>query len=366
MFAAWRGIGFAIIALAQRFLPYAGFFPYGELLPEFRLPPLFYSLANFDGIHYLLIAKSGYSQYEQAFFPIYPLLTRAVSVVTGGNILVAALFLSNLSFLAGVLLFWRLANKELPVRNVSLWSLAFLFLFPTSFFAGAVYTEGLFFLLIIGFFLSLRNKRFATAALFACLASATRLIGIFLIIPLFIAVIRQKKFHRFTKGILLSIPFLGLISYMAYLWKTTGDPLFFIHAQPAFGAHRSSSVILLPQVVYRYLKIFVTAAPNYQYALSVAEFVFFFGVFSVVILDLVKNYRKPFRLGLGLFSFFNVLLPTLTGTFSSVPRYAWLSLSVYFYLAEIKKPWVRWFLAALFLVFHVIGLALFVRGYFVS
>ena len=103
----------------------------------------------------------------------------------------------------------------------------------------------------------------------------------------------------------------------------------FFRVQPVFGANRSTNLILLPQVYFRYLKIFFTANWNFQYFVSLIEFFIFTFVFIVLILDLLKivkfseNWKLKIgnyeRLSLSMFSFINLLLPTLTGTFSSIP-----------------------------------------------
>ncbi|PIX73599.1 hypothetical protein COZ39_02165, partial [Candidatus Roizmanbacteria bacterium CG_4_10_14_3_um_filter_33_21] len=80
------------------------------------------------------------------------------------------------------------------------------------------------------------------------------------------------------------------------------------------------------------------------------EFIIFNFCLTILVISLVDSWRKfkgkDFRLwlsisnGLLLFSFINLLLPTLTGTFSSIPRYALMSLSVFIYLGEIKSGWI--------------------------
>ena len=62
----------------------------------------------------------------------------------------------------------------------------------------------------------------------------------------------------------------------------------------------------------------------------------------------------------------NLVLPTLTGTFSSIPRYALLSLSLFLYLGEMKNKFVRISVAVLFAFLHVVLLGFFIQGYFVG
>ena len=397
--------------IAQKTVPYLGFFPYKELLVEYNLPSWISALANFDGIHYLLIAKQGYSQWEQAFFPLYPLLIKIVSFIIP-NYLVTALLISNICFAIGVFIFHtylKMISVETSRRDVSTyasWSLLFLLAFPTAFFFGVVYTEGLFFMLFILSLYFLYKKQYWLAGICAALSSATRLIGIFLAIPFFFHFLSDYKgtFKNFKlsafnfKFVLLS-PLLGLFSYMLYLWITTGDPLFFFNSQPLFGANRSTHLILLPQVYYRYIKILLAANNDFQWYLSLFEMSVFTFVFVVLMLDLIKiikNYtlslranhntakqsqqssRLPRRfaprndsstcilLSLNIFSFTNLLLPTLTGTFSSIPRYALFSLSFFLYLAQMQSKKMKVGLIMAFITLQIILLSLFVQGYFVG
>ena len=394
--------------IAQRTVPYLGFFPYKELLTEFGLPSWLTAFANFDGIHYLQIAKNGYSQWEQAFFPLYPLLIRAVSYIVP-NYLIAALIISYTSFAVGLIFFSKLL-KSWGIKTS--WPMLFLLSFPTAFFFSAIYTEGLFFMLFVLSLYFLQKKNYWLAGLCAALSSATRLIGFFLIIPFFFHFLAEcnllfKRFalHVSRYTLLVLSPLLGLLSYMIFLWTTTGDPLFFFNSQPVFGANRSTHLILLPQVYYRYLKILFTASHDFQWYLSLTEMGIFSLVFVIVILSLTKDlinirlssfWQSPpgrgapriktgcmdsgqarvteinlkhaqyERIGLGLFSLANIILPTLTGTFSSIPRYALFSLSFFLYLSQIKSRGVKIGIAVAFISLQIILLSLFIQGYFVG
>ena len=382
-FLIWKILDTWIVFLSKRFIPFAGFFPYNRQLFDFGLPQLISALANFDGIHYLLIAHRGYAQWEQAFFPLYPLLIGVINPIFH-NELITGLLISNVAFLIGLVFLFKLLKTS--SSNIKRWVLIFLLAFPTSFFFSAVYTEGLFFMLFVLTLYYLKRNNYRLMTLFAMLAAMTRLIGIFLVIPIAFHLlenyqtskIKYQKYILNIKNLFLAAPFIGLGIYCFYLWKTTGDPLFFLTSQPVFGANRSTHLIFLPQVAWRYIKIFSTASHNFQYYVSWFEFIVFFLVFTVLIFDLIKHLKftksalwrieiKNYdRLALNLFSFANLILPTLTGTFSSIPRYALFSVSFFIILAEIKNRSVKIAIALLFFIFHVLILSLFGLGYFIS
>jgi len=387
IFAISRIAFFVASFIAQKTVPYLGFFPYKELLVEYNIPSWVSAFANFDGIHYLLIAKQGYSQWEQAFFPLYSVLIRIVSFIIS-NYLVAALFVSNVSFVIGLIFF----NKLLKIWGIKTsWPFLFFLSFPTAFFFGIVYTEGLFFMLFVLSLYFLQKKNYWLAGIFAAFSSATRLIGIFLVIPFFFSLCTKeglfiKCFVMYIKRyiFLFLSPFIGLFSYMFYLWLTTGDPFFFFNSQPIFGANRSTHLILPPQVYYRYIKILFVATHDFQWYLSLFEMSVFSFVSIILLLDLkrilslifirpanLRGLQRPIKtvyslLGLNIFSFINIILPTLTGTFSSIPRYALFSVSFFLYLAELRSKKVKIGLIVIFITLQIMLFSLFIQGYFVG
>ncbi len=382
LFAAFITLNLFISFFAPHFIPYLGFFPYKEILPNYHLPEFITKFANFDGVHYILIAQQGYMQNEQAFFPLYPLLIKYLTPLFFGNSLFTGLFISNLSFLVGLFFFSKYLKQQFGNSTIQA-IIIFLLLFPTSFFFGALYTEGLFFLLFFASLYFLKKENYLPAGIFAFFTALTRLVGVFIIIPFLFHFLSQKLKiknqnykSKFKYLLVIFSPLLGLLTYMFYLWKTTGNPLYFYSSQPLFGANRSTHLIFLPQVYFRYFKIFITADWNHRYLVAFLELLLFTFTFIVLILDFIKNLklfrnwkleiRNSDRLGLNLFSFANLLLPTLTGTFSSIPRYALLSLSAFVFLGQLKQTWIKILLIIVFLILHVVTLGLFTQGYFIG
>jgi hypothetical protein len=372
-FIIWRLVDLTFSFLAPKVIPYFGLFAHPETLLSFKLPKIIYAFANFDGVYYLKIAKDGYQQYEQAFFPLYPLLIRFFSVFFK-NYLLAGLFISNLSFFLGLIIFLKYLklvstnfNKLQPILTI-----LFLLLFPTSFFFGAVYTEGFFFLLVVSTFYFLAKKNYGWAGFTAFLAGLTRINGVLLIIPFFLELIKNFKKNKdlWLLGFVLTTPLLGLLTYMRFLLKTTGDALAFFHAQTVFGEGRTTKLILLPQVFYRYFKILFTAQPNFQYFISFFELTIFSFVFIILIFDLMKNLKLKIKnlsvISLNLFSLANILLPTFTGSFLSIPRFSLLSLSFFIFLGSIKNSSIKLGLMIIFFILHLLFLSFFLQGYFIS
>lgn len=370
-FIVWRILLFISAFAGILYLPFTPRFPYSEaLLIPSGLPGWVWTFANFDGVHYLTIASSSYSaQFTQVFFPLYPLSIRIIhGILQMRTGIIPGILISNVCFLISMRLLYGLVTRDFN-RSTGIWSLLFLLVFPTSFFFGSLYTESLFFMLTVGAFYASRLGKWRLAGILGAFASATRLHGIFLFPALLwerFEYLKQQK--SFTPVSLIRSPLLlipaGLISYMVYLQMAFGDALYFWHAQPVFGAQRSGdSIILLPQVVWRYIKIlFSIPFGTETFWIPAAEMGFTF----LCLLILVLAHRLKIRLSYLIFSWISVILPTMTGTFSSMPRYVLVAFPMYIVLAKIPNLILRSLLAAGFLVLLVVFTILFTRGHWVS
>lgn len=373
-FLIWRIAIFFIAFLSIYFLPVFGArFPYADRVLEItHLPYWIWGFGNFDGVHYLRIAQDGYlAQYSQAFFPVFPFLIRIfsfifpripnldTSIFTDPAYFYSGIIISNLFFLGALYVLYKLINIDFK-KDTAFLTIIFLLVFPTSFFFGSIYTESLFLLLAVSSIYLIRKGYFFWAAVLIALSTATRITGV-LLIPLYLIEVFQSK-NR-TAYIWSLITPLGLLAYMYFLKSSFGNPLYFLTSQPVFGAGRSSGqIILLPQVVYRYVKIFLTTniftLPFFN---AFLEF-----TFTLVPLAFLIVMFKKMRLSYLIFSISVLILPTLTGTFSSMPRYVLISVSLLLpYLISQFRKYVK----PAILVSAALGILLtmlFVRGYWVA
>ncbi len=392
----WRLALFAAGAVADRVLLYKPSFPYAyTLLPKYELPYWLSSWANFDGVHYLTIAERGYkgTGLIQAFFPMYPGLMAAVRLIVP-NALLAGLLVSNLTLIVAVWLFFAWV-KKLASAKIAWTAVLVLLLWPSSFFMGAVYSESLFLLVTLASLVAMQHKQWLWAAVFAALASATRIVGIGLMAALwlewarangwfvlfqqrtfgaFFSTLRQKLTAvRWWSWLVLLLPALGLGLYMAYLHWEFHDPLYFLHVQAEFGGGRQENIVLLPQVFWRYGKMLWSVRPfGIRYFSIVQEVVAAVVSLLLLVVVSVKGWRQkwqaPFPIGAIVFSWMAWILPTLTGTFSSLPRYILVCVPMWWLIAEVitQKRWLRlpfWLVGAALLV---VNIWLFVQGYWVA
>jgi hypothetical protein len=142
--------------------------------------------SSWDAAHYLFIAAHGYEAGDSrcAFYPLFPLTIRHGSILTGGSQLVAGMILANLFSLAGWFIFFTIVRRRFGESTAKL-ALVFLVAFPGALFFQFVYTESLFFLLLMLLLLGLQENRFWLAFAAASLLPLTRAVGIFCLIPLF-------------------------------------------------------------------------------------------------------------------------------------------------------------------------------------
>lgn len=371
IFLVWRVLLITVLFIAVWFVPLAytdRFLGGGPI--NYKLAPEFFSWANFDGEHYLSIAQYGYRGLEQAFFPVYPMLINFFSgpfhgdsITTLVSSTVVGLLISNIAFFLALAFLWKLIRLDFSDRIAYL-TLIVLVLFPTSFYFGSLYNESLFLLLAVLSFLNVRKGNWFLAGILGGIASATRIFGLILL-PAFLIEAYQQKISLSKMMWILLIP-LGLIFYMIYQYVTVGDPLAFYHLQKIVGEQHQSGFTFLPQVYFRYIKMLLTVdMTNIIYQTVLLEFV----VGIIFFLLPIYGYFKKVRLSYLFYALAGFLLPTIQGSFSSVPRYCLVFFPSFLvaalWLNERSKIFKILSLASLLVILSV-ETALFLRGYWVA
>jgi hypothetical protein len=202
--------------------------------------------SHYDGEHYATAALDGYAAGGEAagaspaFFPLYPLLVRLAAELLGTPLSADAVsrVATGVSLTALPFALWFVYHitKELhgpPAARAATLALAF---FPTAFFLNAAYTESMFLALSAGAVWAARVRRdLLLACLFAGLATATRNVGVFLLIPL-AASWWCNRARLGTRGAFyLALAPSGLAAYSVFLWLRSGNPLLFLHEQAEWG-----------------------------------------------------------------------------------------------------------------------------------
>ncbi len=302
---------------------------------------------GWDTSWYTDIAQRGYAWRKAAgtspaaFFPLYPLLIRAFVTVSHRSYLTAALVISNLAFFAALIYLWRLTVLEAG-REVAGRTILYIAIFPTALFFFAGYTESLFLFLTVACFFHLRREEWLLAGIFGALASATRVTGVLLVLPLLYEYARSRDFDYrrvdFNVIAVLLVP-AGLLAFMLYLNGTVGDALAFTHNQAAW------------QKVFTW-KLWSGILESIRQIVSVQPRASFYQAHNIInlgigLLFLVWSYfaarRLPTAYGLYLAAFWLVTLasPALAGGYPvpliSLSRYVLSLFPVFIYMAMLGQ-----------------------------
>jgi hypothetical protein len=198
--------------------------------------------SRWDSYWYLDIAREGYYLRGEkglanvVFFPLYPLLVRAAGWAAGGNLILAGWMVSGIFLALAVWVLIRLTQEFHPDIHPLL-PAVFLLLYPAAFFLNAVYSESLFLFLSLAMVLWARRGNFWLAGVFAGLASATRVAGVFL----FVLLVAEFIMAFGWRGLLtirvwaLALAPAGILAFFFYHWIAFDDFFLYLRAQRAYG-----------------------------------------------------------------------------------------------------------------------------------
>jgi hypothetical protein len=220
-------------------------------------------LVRWDSAWYLSIITDGYTKSSAVFFPVYPLLVKALAVLIH-NVSVAGVLLSNGAFFVALVYLYALARSEFD-DDTAARAVLYLAAAPAAVFFSALYAESLFLALALATFYYARERRWAWAALAGALGAATRNTGVFLAAVIALEGLHQGGVRFWPPGwqpaavlghvkqqsrlvpvswpslLAASVVPVGLLAYMAFLGRAVGDPLAFIHGQGAWERSNASA-----------------------------------------------------------------------------------------------------------------------------
>ena len=107
----------------------------------------YHYLLRWDSIWYATIVNEGYRyngddlvQQSVVFYPLYPLISKAITIFTGINGLLALLVVANVAGVLGVLALFKYVRQDYG-DEIAFSTIAFFSFFPASLFLSAGYTE---------------------------------------------------------------------------------------------------------------------------------------------------------------------------------------------------------------------------------
>jgi dolichyl-phosphate-mannose-protein mannosyltransferase len=204
-------------------------------------------LTVWDGRWYEKIALHGYpvtvpqanfsagtgrqAQTAVAFFPLYPLLVRALDKILPGGADVAGVVLSLIIGAVATVLVWILAEKLADRRVADRAAILFAFS-PGAFVLSWVYAEGLLIVLAAACLLALLERRWVLAGVLAALASASRPNATAVIFACAWAagwaILKDRDWRSLAAPVLAPV---GMVAFFAFLWWHTGETRIWFRVQ---------------------------------------------------------------------------------------------------------------------------------------
>lgn len=189
---------------------------------------------RWDATWYLAVAEHGYPSHIPAgtgdaaqsplgFFPLYPLLTRAVSWLPGIDLALAAVVVNTAGAVVASLVVWRLTAEVFDREAADRAAFLFCF-FPGAYAFTFAYTEGVFLACAAGCLLLVQRRRFWWAAAVGGVGSAARPTGYVLALTCAAAVFLHWRETRDWKP--LPSPLVaasGWVAFHVFLHLRTGD-----------------------------------------------------------------------------------------------------------------------------------------------
>ncbi len=294
--------------------------------------PFLNMFARWDGGWYHSIAKRGYEfvpgrQSNTAFFPLYPMLMRAVHTFIPSDSdaawVLAGIIVSNCAFFAALCYLRLLVRMDFDDKT-SARAILYLLVFPTTFFFFALYSESVFLATTVAAFYYARRQKWWVAGACAAAATLSRSPGILLIAPLGLEYAMQRRFRwREIRADLLSLGMIpaAFVAHLLYLRWSVGNMHAIQDAQAAWGGEWGTfSAPWTPLVRLVRDPVMFNDGMNFGFAAG--------------ILLLVAVSAAQLRLSYGLYAITGFWFITSWGTYESMPRYVLVLFPAFVVLAK--------------------------------
>lgn len=311
-----------------------------------------------DGWWYVGIARRGYlffhpeRQSPVAFFPLYPLMIREVARVVGGPVL-AGFLLCVGSGLGATVVFHRWCLLRFGPSKARL-AVLLLLLYPFAFYLmGAIYADALFLMTAAAAFLAIEQDRPVLAGMFGALATATRPVGIAVVVGLWLVALERKGvigrpqhervgFWGFVDRLrpphmgLLLAP-VGLVSFCVFLWVRFSRPFVFLDVTGAPGWDQ-------PPGFHTWFKVhWIKAMWHGPWINGHIGHLFINALATVVVAAFIPAVFRRLGWGYGMFAVITVVLTAIsTKDFVGMGRYTLAAFPCFAVAADSlsRRPWL--------------------------
>lgn len=365
-------IGFRAVSACVAFLANVVFPLYQpEQFTVFRQTDQFWdTFARYDSGWYYNIARDGYRFAEGgrsnlAFFPLYPLLMRAVARLFGTrsyHFYAAGILISWIAFVIAMVLLYRLARLDVSKRAADR-AVLYATIFPFAFFYGVVYTESLFLMLMLAAVYGFRTRRWLLGGVGGALATATRVNGI-MILPALAWIgwqstrgDRRQRCFAIAAACLAST---GLAIYSAYVYSLTGSFFEWYHTITRWHYELG---LRGPAVFAGFLHAVATRPYAYLTQEHAAPYDLLNGGTAVVFALTIPFVWRKFGAAYGLLMLANLALPFSAAQFEGMGRYCAVLFPAFIWLGTLRLPIAQAGIIVLFAMLYVLCLTLFVNIY---
>lgn len=199
-------------------------------------------LLAWDATWYRKIAAHGYEGLGHGalrFFPLLPIVARAFGAVPGVKASTAVVLTANIAAFAAFALLYHLVVLDFhdpALARRAVWVLA---VAPTAFVLVLGYSEPLLLVTTILTFIGLRQRRYGWAIAGAVLAGLCRPVGVLLVVPCAIELVRNWRVVTDRERLLGAVTVLGAplgaAAYLTWVQVNFGD--FFLPLSEQFSPH---------------------------------------------------------------------------------------------------------------------------------
>jgi hypothetical protein len=331
---------------------------------EGAAPPLSIIMRQFshwDSPHYIDIAKNGYvnegdQRFFIVFFPFYPVLVRLITF-NFDCINLSALIVSNVSSIFAAVYLFKLAQLEFS-DDAAKRAVLYLSIFPTAYFLSAIYTEGLFFALVIASVYYARAGKWSIAGFLSLFAALTRIAGLLLLPTLIIEYLHQKKWKLkdVNANILwLSLALAGFLIYLGINYQVTGSFFTFMEIE---RTHWYQSIDPVQGLSNAYNWAISATFPE---NITIGSAQIIFAVFGLLVVT--AGFLRRFRPSYNVYMLLTWMLSVSTSWWISIPRYVMAMFPMFILLGLLaRKRIIHYTIVAIFTAALCFFTVLFAMG----
>jgi len=329
--------------------------------------PFWDTFARWDSGYFEGIARSGYAPLADgrsniAYFPVYPLLIRAVARLFGRQhaaFYISGIAIAWLSFVLAMVALYYLARLDLPPRRAAR-AVLLTMIFPFAFFFGVAYSESTFLLFVVLAFYGFRTRHWLPGGLCGAIATATRVPGVMMLPALGWLAWRNAQptvRDRASAAAGLVLAASGVGAYSLYIYQLTGHPFEWAATIERWGYHPGGYPWVGPLNLVGQL-----AVHPYRYLTThpMAVYDTLYGVTGILFAVSIPFVWRRFGAAYGIFMLLSLWLPLSSGALEGVGRYCSVLFPCFLWLATIRSRSVSTAVIVVFAMFYTLGLALFV------